>query len=85
MSKSTLVMIALGGAVLGLTASLLVNAALSQVSATSCTPVRILAVGGCDGDGLCGVVARSQDEQVITGKASYPVAGLLDCRESIDE
>jgi hypothetical protein len=85
MIKSTLVMIALGGAVLGLTASLLVNAALSQVSATSCTPVHVVAIGGCDGDGTCGVVAVTQDKEIVKGKASYPVAGLLDCRESIDE
>ena len=55
------------------------------LSALSCTPVHIVAVGGCDSDGLCGVVALSQDKQVIKGKASYPVAGLVDCRESVSE
>jgi hypothetical protein len=85
MIKNKLLMIALGGVVLGLVVSLLINAALSRVSANSCTPVHVVAIGGCDGDGTCGVVAVTQDKEIVKGKASYPIAGLLDCRESIDE
>lgn len=72
------------GMVLGLAVSILTNLVLGPVT-TTCLPVQIVAVGGCDGDGVCGVVAITQDKEVIKGKAAYPIAGLIDCRESIDE
>jgi hypothetical protein len=84
MSKKRLFLFAFAGAVMVLT---LVRRILQHnpVSATTCLPVQIVAVGGCDGDGVCGVVAITQDKEVIKGKAAYPIAGLIDCRESIDE
>lgn len=50
-----------------------------------CTPVQILAVGGCDSDGLCGVVAVTQQSELVEGKKAYPVQGLISCRETIHE
>lgn len=89
MNKTTLLLVILGSAALaiGISVAVRVGVLLSSpgLSALSCTPVHIVAVGGCDSDGLCGVVALSQDKQVIKGKASYPVAGLIDCRESVSE
>ena len=87
MNKTTLLLVILGSAALAIGISNLAGVLLSSpgLSALSCTPVHIVAVGGCDSDGLCGVVAVSQDKQVIKGKASYPVAGLVDCRESVSE
>jgi hypothetical protein len=86
MSAKRLLMIALAGAGLGLLASTLVATVLgNNLSVITCTPAQTVAVGGCDGDGVCGVVAVTQDGQVIKGKAAYPIAGLVDCRESIDE
>jgi hypothetical protein len=85
MSKTILLIVILGSALLtiGIGVSSLVNS--PGLSVLSCTPVHIVAIGGCDSDGLCGIVAISQDKQVVKGKASYPVAGLVDCRESISE
>ena len=86
MNSRRLLVVVLAGAVLGLLVSTVVATVLgNNLSAISCTPAQTVAVGGCDGDGLCGVVAVTQDGQVIKGKAAYPVAGLIDCRESIDE
>ena len=84
MNLRTLLFVILAGAVLALLISVLTALSLAP-SAVTCTPAQIVAVGGCDGEGVCGVVAVTQDRQVLKGKAAYPVAGLLDCRESIDE
>lgn len=83
MSKTALLLLILSSALLAIGVGVLLSS--PGLSASSCTPVHIVAVGGCDSNGLCGVVAISQDKQVIKGKASYPVAGLVDCRESISE
>lgn len=72
------------GMVLGLAVSVLTNIALGPIT-TTCIPIQFVAVGGCDGDGVCGVVAVTKEGEVVKGKASYPIAGLIDCRESIDE
>lgn len=56
-----------------------------QLQTHTCTPVQILAVGGCDSDALCGVVAGTMERELVKGKMQYPVAGILDCRESINE
>lgn len=81
MLKALLVGMGIGLIIVGL-AQLLTN---NSRSAQSCTAVQILAIGGCDSDGLCGVVAGTQEREIIKGKMRYPVAGLIDCRESISE
>lgn len=72
------------GMILGLAVSVLTKTALGP-SATTCIPIQFVAVGGCDGDGVCGVVAVTKEGEVVKGKAAYPIAGLIDCRESIHE
>lgn len=47
-------------------------------SRTSCQPVMVLMVGGCDGDGLCAVIVGNQQGQVKKDKLSYPVAGAVE-------
>jgi len=85
MNVKKILSIVLIGAALGLLVSTVTTLVLTNKLAKSCVPVQVLAVGGCDGNGVCGVVAVTQDGQVVKGKSSYPVAGILDCRESIDE
>lgn len=47
-------------------------------SSISCQPVMVLAVGGCDSDGLCAVIVGNQQGQIKKNKLAYPVAGAVE-------
>jgi hypothetical protein len=59
-------------------AALAVYFSMTLPSRTSCQPVMVLAVGGCDGDGLCSVIVGNQQGQVKKDKLSYPIAGAVE-------
>lgn len=46
---------------------------------TPCTWKQVLAVGGCDSAGVCGVVVVTQQGQVSKALVSHPVAGFPEC------
>jgi hypothetical protein len=66
------------GASLALVVTLAAHIALTSGSPTSCQPVMVLSVGGCDGDGLCAVIVGNQQGQIKKDKLSYPVAGTVE-------
>lgn len=81
-------LLVLGGAILAVLGGTLVLSIIVgtlEKAPQGCTPVQILAVGGCDSDGLCGVVAVTQQGEIIEGKKPYPVQGVISCRETIHE
>lgn len=47
-----------------------------------CSSVLIERVGGCNSDGLCGILFSGIDG-ISKGKAKYPVAGESVCREKL--
>lgn len=71
-------LIAALGISLGTIAVLGIHLALSASPAASCQPVMVLAIGGCDSDGLCAVIIGNQQGQVKKHKLSYPVAGAVE-------
>ena len=75
MSTKILIAIVAVAAAGSFLASYLISAALKP----SCTLVQILAVGGCDGEGMCGSVILTQDGQVKKLNVSHPVAGFPEC------
>jgi hypothetical protein len=70
-------LIAALGASLIIISGLGVHLALSS-SASTCQPVLVLAVGGCDAEGVCGVMVGNQQNQIKKSKLSYPIAGVVD-------
>lgn len=46
--------------------------------AQACQPVLVIAVGGCDAEGVCGVIVGNQQNQIKKSKLSYPIAGVVD-------
>lgn len=71
-------LIAALGLSLGIIAALGIHLAVSSSLSPSCQPVMVLAVGGCDADGLCGVIVGNQQGQVKKHKLAYPVAGTVE-------
>lgn len=55
-----------------------VHMLISSAPAASCQSVIVLAIGGCDSEGLCGVVVGNQQSQIKKSKLSYPVAGIVE-------
>lgn len=55
-----------------------VHMLISSSPTASCQPVIVLAVGGCDSEGLCGVIVGNQQSQIKKSKLSYPVAGIVE-------
>ncbi len=51
---------------------------LALPSPTTCQPVMVLAVGGCDGDGLCAVIIGNQQGQIKKHKLQYPIEGTVE-------
>jgi hypothetical protein len=66
------------GASLGLIVTLAVHLLLTSSGQPACQPVMVLAVGGCDGDGLCAVIVGNQQGQIKKDKLQYPVAGTVE-------
>lgn len=75
MSTRILIAIVAVPAIGALAVSYLVGVALKP----SCTLVQILAVGGCDGDGMCGSVILTQEGEVKKINISHPVTGFPEC------
>lgn len=42
----------------------------------NCQEVIVLAIGGCDGNGVCGVVIGNEQGQIKKDKLPYPIAGI---------
>lgn len=75
MSSKVLIAIIAVAAAGAFLASYLIGSALKP----SCTLVQILAIGGCDGEGMCGSVVLTQEGQVKKLNVSHPVAGFPEC------
>jgi len=75
--KVKLPLIALGAAGLAIASSLLAGSILKSMQ--PCEQVMVLAVGGCDGEGLCASVVGTLQGEVRKTKVSYPVAGVVEC------
>lgn len=65
------------GISLGVIVVLGIHLALTSPAA-SCQPVMVLSVGGCDSDGLCGVIIGNQQGQFKKHKLPYPVTGTVE-------
>jgi hypothetical protein len=75
MNWKILLVIVAGAVILALSLNTLVRAIIPL----PCVPVQVLAVGGCDSDGLCGSVVVNQDGAVSKILLSHPVAGFPEC------
>jgi len=75
--KIKLFLIALSTAGLAIASSLLVGWLLKLMQ--PCEQVMVLAVGGCDGEGLCASVVGTLQGEVRKTKVLYPVAGIVEC------